>query len=214
MRAMILAAGRGERLRPLTDSTPKPLLQVGGERLIEYHLHKLAAFGIKYVVINVNYKAKQIMQTLGDGARYGVNIVYSYETEKLGVGGGIRQALDFLGPEPFIVVSADVWTDFSFDQLPQKIPGLAHLVLLPERAGVFQKTENGCLSLSKNGIDYAGISLMHPDLFSGFPEGEISFMTVIEKSIAQQGITGEFFNGQWCNANTLAELQYLREQLG
>ena len=117
MKAMILAAGRGERMRPLTDHTPKPLLEVGGRPLIVYHLEKLAAMGVKEVIINVAYLAEQVQQYLGDGARWGLHIYYSKESQALETAGALLQALTLLGDEPFMLVNGDVWTDYSFEAL-------------------------------------------------------------------------------------------------
>ncbi|HJT97017.1 MAG TPA: nucleotidyltransferase family protein, partial [Rhodanobacteraceae bacterium] len=131
-RAMILAAGRGERLRPLTDATPKPLLQVGGRMLIEHHIEKLAAAGVEEIVVNTSHLADQFAPALGDGARWGVRLRYSYEgPEPLETGGGIRRALALLGAEPFIVVSADIVSDYDYAKLPAQPDGLAHLVMVP-----------------------------------------------------------------------------------
>jgi MurNAc alpha-1-phosphate uridylyltransferase len=136
MKAMILAAGRGLRMRPLTDEIPKPLVPVAGQSLIVHQLLKLAAAGVKEVVINVSYRAKQIMEALGHGQRYGVNINYSFEPTVLQTGGGICQALPLLGDKPFIVLSADVYTDYPVEKLMvQKLNSasddtLAHLVLI------------------------------------------------------------------------------------
>src|SRR5690348_17957440 len=131
MRALIFAAGRGERMRPLSDVTPKPLLSVGGKRLIEWHLEKLARAGVREVVINTSHLASQFPGSLGDGARYGVHIEYSYEGEvPLETGGGMLNALPLLGSEPFIAVNGDIWTDFDFASLPREPQGVAHLVLV------------------------------------------------------------------------------------
>ncbi|MFQ5460960.1 MAG: NDP-sugar synthase, partial [Anaerolineae bacterium] len=132
MKAMILAAGRGERMRPLTDQLPKPLLEAGGRRLIEYHLQALAGAGIRDIVINHAHLGQQIEDFLGDGSRYGVQIHYSPEDGRpLETGGGIFHALPQLGPDPFLVVNGDVWSDYPFARLPRQPAGLAHLVLAP-----------------------------------------------------------------------------------
>ena len=131
MKAMILAAGRGERMRPLTDTVPKPLLRIGGQTLIERHVHALARAGITELVINHAYLGEQIVAALGDGDAYGVSIRYSPETDgSLETGGGIMNALPLLGVDPFLVVNGDIWTDFPFDDLPSQPGGLAHLVMV------------------------------------------------------------------------------------
>ena len=131
MRAMILAAGRGERMRPLTDQYPKPLLTVAGKPLIEYHLESLAAAGVRDVVINLAWLGEKIMEHVGDGHRWGVRVRYSPEGRNaLETGGGIHRALPLLGPAPFWVVNGDVWTDYPLSRLPAEPQGLAHLVLV------------------------------------------------------------------------------------
>ena len=131
MKAMLLAAGRGERMRPLTDTTPKPLLRIGGQMLIERHVHALAQAGIRQLVINHAHLGGQIERALGDGSAYGVQIAYSPEPAgALETGGGIFNALPLLGAAPFLVVNADIWTDYPFTGLPQSIDGLAHLVMV------------------------------------------------------------------------------------
>ena len=133
MKALIFAAGLGERMRPLTDTTPKPLLAVAGKPLIEWHLEKLAACGVREVVVNTSWLAQQFPQALGDGARWGLRIVYSYEgTTPLETGGGMLHALPLLGDAPFLLVNGDVWTDTDFARLPREPAGLAHLVMVDQ----------------------------------------------------------------------------------
>src|SRR6185437_5154508 len=132
MKALLFAAGRGERMRPLTDTTPKPLLRVGGRMLIEHHLEKLAAIGVEEVVINTSHLPEQFPAALGDGARWGLRIQYSYEGPRpLETGGGMRHALPLLGPAPFLAVSADIVSDYDYARLPREPDGLAHLVMVP-----------------------------------------------------------------------------------
>ena len=150
---MILAAGRGERMRPLTDTTPKPLLRIGGQTLIERHVHALARAGITELVINHAYLGEQIVQALGDGDAYGVHICYSPETGgSLETGGGIMNALPLLGAEPFLAVNGDIWTDFPFDSLPPQIDGLAHLVMVDNP----DNHPQGDFSLSRGPVVTAG----------------------------------------------------------
>ena len=131
MKALIFAAGLGERMRPLTDTTPKPRLRVGGKRLIEWHLEKLAALGIIDVVVNTSWLAPQFPDTLGDGAHWGLHITYAYEGDTpLETGGGMLNALPLLGGDPFLLVNGDVWTDYDFARLPREPRGLAHLVMV------------------------------------------------------------------------------------
>ena len=127
MKALIFAAGLGERMRPLTDGTPKPLLRVGGKRLVEWHLEKLAALGVEEVVVNISWLAEQFPAALGDGARWGLRIAYSHEgATPLETGGGMWNALPLLGDAPFVLANGDVWTDYDFARLPRKPDGLAH----------------------------------------------------------------------------------------
>src|SRR5690606_23718945 len=148
MKALILAAGLGERMRPLTEHTPKPLLRVAGKPLIEWHLEKLAAIGVRDVVINLSWLADQFPATLGDGARYGLRIAWSREgAQPLETGGGMWHALALLGDGPFIAVNGDIWTDYDFARLPAAPEGDAHLVLIdnPEHhpAGDFELQRDG-----------------------------------------------------------------------
>ncbi len=186
MKALIFAAGKGERMRPLTDHTPKPLLHVGGKALIVYHLEKLASIGVKDVVINTSWLAEQFALQLGDGSRWGLHLHYSYEgTEPLETGGGMLKALPMLGDPPFIAVNGDIWTDIEFSVLPREPAGLAHLVLVDNpahhRQGDFgfvqdsdsSKTDplnvHGKLLAKTNAstcLTFAGIGIYRPELLS------------------------------------------------
>lgn len=176
MKAMILAAGLGTRMRPLTDHCPKPLLPVAGKPLIVHHLERLAAAGIEEVVINVSYRAEQILQALGDGAAFGVSIAWSRESEPLETGGGLRQALPLLGQAPFLLVNGDVWCDLDPRGLPALGSDLAHLVLVDNPGhhpdGDFHLTAAG--RVQANGgprLTFAGISLLDPALVAARPPG-------------------------------------------
>ena len=174
MKALIFAAGLGERMRPLTDHTPKPLLRAGGKRLIEWHLEKLAAIGVRDVVINTSWLAAQFPEQLGDGGRWGLSIRYSYEGERpLETGGGMLHALPLLGEAPFLLVNGDVWTDVDFARLPREPSGLAHLVMVDRPAQATQ----GDFALDKDGLvrsdgedrlTYAGIGVYRPQLLDGW----------------------------------------------
>ena len=176
MKALIFAAGLGERMRPLTDTTPKPLLEVGGKRLVEWHLEKLAACGIEDVVINTSWLAEQFPQALGDGSRWGLRIRYSYEgTTPLETGGGMLHALPLLGDEPFLLVNGDTWTDLDFATLPREPEGLAHLVMVdcPPQAtqGDFALDADGHVrSDGAQRLTYAGIGVYRPRLLDGWRE--------------------------------------------
>lgn len=221
MKAMILAAGRGLRLRPLTDKIPKPLISVAKQPLIVHQVLKLAKIGIKKIVINVSYQAKQIMDRLGDGLAYGVKIEYSFEPTALDTGGGICQALPLLGSCPFIVLSADIWTDFPLEQLmTQSLSShmLAHLILVDNPSfhpqGDFQLTPSGLLNLddAANKSTFANLGVYHPALFQG-KTGAFPLSSLLYQYIAEQKITGEYYKGLWFNIGTPNELERLSEYL-
>ena len=221
MRAMILAAGRGERMRPLTDTCPKPLLDVGGKKLIEYHIGALVESGITDIVINHAYLGEQIESYLGDGSQYGANIYYSPEVEALETGGGIFKALHLLGDDYFILVNGDVWTDYNFNQLPKKISSLAHLVMVanPEHnlKGDFSlaaQENNHYLSQSgETKLTYSGIGVYHPDLFSNCIEGRFPLAPLLINAMKKNQITGEFYAGKWVDVGTPERLYELDKKL-
>jgi len=223
MKAMILAAGRGERLRPLTDTCPKPLLYAGKKRLIEYHLKNLSQAGIREVVINVSYKAEEIMDALGT-RQYDTKIIYSIEKpHALNTGGGIIRALPLLGDEPFIVINSDVWTDYLLLSLVHKAhslaPYLAHLVLVPNPPyhlhGDFG-LQQGLLSAQKPFYTFAGVGLYCPSFFtlSDAHEDEcIALAKIITTAIAQRKVSGELYQGEWVDVGTEERLQFLRMKM-
>ena len=211
MRAMILAAGKGERMRPLTLHTPKPLIQVAGVPLIEYHLRALARAGFREVVINHAWLGEKIEAHLGDGARFGVHIQYSPETQPLETGGGILQALKYLGDEPFVVVNGDIWTDYDFSALRQPLEGLAHLVLIdnPEHhpEGDFSLQQNRVLAPDASAtLTYSGIAVLHPQLFADCFGGAFKLAPVLRQAIAQGQVSGEHFAGHWIDVGTQERL--------
>ena len=218
MRAMILAAGRGERMRPLTDHTPKPLLRVGGKCLIEYHLEALAAAGFNDVVINHAHLGTQIEQQLGDGSRYGVSVHYSPEAGVLDTGGGIFKALVLLGDAPFVVVNGDVWCDYPFARLRKIETQGAHLVLVPNPpqhpAGDFLLRDG---QVSDEGQDqrltFSGIGIYHPSLFDGCEAGAFPLAPLLRRAMAQGQVSGELFEGRWFDIGTPERLQQLDEKL-
>ncbi len=215
---MILAAGRGERMRPLTDHTPKPLLPVGGKCLIEYHLAALAAAGFTEVVINHAHLGGQIEQRLGSGDRYGVKIHYSAEQGALETGGGIFRALPLLGDTPFLVVNGDVWCDYPFAQLREAETTGAHLVLVPNPpqhpAGDFL-LHKGVVSDQGEGERYtfSGIGLYHPSLFDGCEAGAFPLAPLLRRAMARGQVSGELFEGQWFDIGTPERLQQLDHML-
>jgi len=218
MKAMILAAGRGERLRPLTDTTPKPLLKVGEHSLIEYHLLALKEAGIEDVVINLAWLGDRIESQLGDGSRYGLGIRYSYETgQALETGGGIFNALTMLGSEPFIVTNADVWTDFSYSDLPTTLNGLAHLVMVDNPSqhpdGDFSLEGNLLHDTDKHRKTFSGIGVYSPNLFKGITETIFPLAPLLRKAMLQDLVTGEYYQGRWFDVGTVERLQALDADL-
>lgn len=210
MRAMILAAGKGERMRPLTLTTPKPLIPVAGVPLIEYHLRALARAGITEVVINHAWLGEKIEAHLADGERFGVQITYSKESQPLETGGGIYKALPLLGDEPFIVVNGDIFTDYDFSLLQQPLEGLAHLVLInnPDHhlEGDFSLQEGRVLSPEAETFTYSGIAVLHPELFADCQAGAFKLAPMLRQAIAQNRVSGEHFNGVWIDVGTQERL--------
>ncbi len=215
MKAMILAAGRGKRMLPLTVHTPKPLLLFKGERLIVRHLKALARAGISEVVINLGYLGHQIETVLGSGAEWGVSIQYSREDPILETGGGIAQALPLLGTEPFIALSSDLVTDFPFTQLLNQPKELMHLVMVsnpPHHPQGDYALEDGYLVTNHDHyLNFGGIGVYHPDLFQDCPQGSFPLSLLFLKAIKARQATGEFYPGLWHNVGTpeqLAALEY------
>jgi MurNAc alpha-1-phosphate uridylyltransferase len=214
VKAMILAAGKGERMRPLTEHTPKPLLKISGKALIDYHLERLAPAGFTDVVINCAWLGEQIIQHVGDGSRFGLNVFFSPEPEPLETAGGIIRALPLLkstDSDFFAVINADVWTDYPFADLkkiPQDNPqSLAHLVMVDNPAqhpqGDFSLHENNVLSDEKfNRLTYSGISVMHPQLFCGLTNGKHTMKPFLIRAIEQQRLTGDYYSGIWQDIGT------------
>ena len=211
MRAMILAAGKGERMRPLTLHTPKPLIEVAGVPLIEYHLRALARAGIEHVVINHAWLGEKIEAHLGDGERFSLNITYSRESQPLETGCGIFRALPLLGDAPFIVVNGDIFTDYDFVNVPQTLDGLAHLVLVdnPEHhpEGDFSLQQERVVSPgATNTLTYSGIALLHPQLFTDCFNGAFKLAPLLREAMAQGRLSGEHFAGRWIDVGTAERL--------
>lgn len=218
MKAMILAAGRGERMRPLTDTTPKPLLKVQGRHLIEYHIEALAAAGLRELVINTGRLGRQIRRALGAGERYGVAIEYSEEpASAYETGGGLLHALPRLS-DPFIAVNADIWTRYDFARLRRlRLRGLAHIVLVdnpPEHP-------NGDFALRADGVvrvvgeprfTFSGIGLYRKALLAGRVAGRFSLTPVLTAAMATDAVTGERYRGVWRDVGTPARLRELNAQ--
>lgn len=219
MKAFILAAGRGERMRPLTDLTPKPLLEVGGEPLIVHTLRRLKQAGIKEMVINLSWLGDQIERALGTGGRFGVNIEYSHEPDALETAGGIIQALPRLGPAPFLVVNGDVWTDYDFSRLRARpSPGKSgHLVLVsnPEHhpAGDFG-LDGSLLTLAQDPkYTFSGIGVYSPELFVGLKPGKQPLAPLLRQAISNSRLEGELYLGQWRDVGSPERLQQLDRDL-
>ncbi len=218
MKAMILAAGRGERLRPLTDTTPKPLLKVGGQSLIEYHLLALKKAGLDEIVINLSWLGDQIESQLGDGSQYGVAITYSYETEQaLETGGGIFNALSLLGDDVFIVTNADVWTDYDYSHLPSSLDGLAHLVMVDNPAqhpeGDFSLQQGLLQEAGQQRLTFSGIGVYSPALFSGIIDTIFPLAPLLRDAMQQNCISGEHYQGDWFDIGTIERMQWLDARL-
>lgn len=207
---MILAAGRGERMGALTADTPKPLLRVGGQYLIEHAIANIVAAGIHDIVINISYHGNQIKEALGNGERYGVSIVYSEEKERLEVGGGIVQALPLLGREPFIVMSSDIVTDFPLATLSSRLTGLAHLVMVDNPAfhtgGDFGIQNGYANRQAMPTLTFASIGIYHPALFETLSEGHFRWSKVLFPAIDSGQVTAEKYAGTWFNVGTPEEL--------
>lgn len=218
MKAMILAAGRGERMRPLTDGTPKPLLRAGSKCLIEYLIESLAAAGFVQLVINHAYLGKQIEQTLGSGERHGVRIRYSPEgSGGLETGGGIFQALPLLGKESFLVVNGDIWTDYPFARARQAPETLAHLILVKNPShypqGDFALMGDRVMAEGGSKLTFSGIGIYRPELFSGCRPGRFPLAPLLREAIGRNQVSGEYYPGPWRDVGTPHRLQCLAQEL-
>lgn len=214
-RAMVLAAGRGERMRPLTDSCPKPLVQVAGKPLIEYHLEGLARAGIREVVINLSWLGEQIRDRLGEGGRFGMSLHYSQEGyPALETGGGIYRALPLLGEEPFLLVNADVYCPFDFSSLELEEGDLAQLVMVPNPShhprGDFVLDNGRMHAGDGQRLTFSGISVLHPDLFRGCSDGAFPLAPLLVSAMESARVSGRIHQGLWSDVGTperLAELE-------
>lgn len=226
MKAMILAAGRGERMRPLTDHTPKPLLPVGGKPLIVWHIERLARAGITDIVINHAHLGEQIESALGDGSQFGVTLHYSAEDSALETAGGIAYALPLLGEQPFAVINGDIWCDYDFAQLPQYATALAtgddlaHLVLVtnpPQHLnGDFFLSEQRLKSSGSTAdkFTFSGIGVYKPALFAAIARGsKAPLAPILRAQISQEKVSGEHYAGNWIDVGTPQRLQELDQQL-
>ena len=221
MKAMILAAGRGERMRPLTDTTPKPLLEAGGRPLIVWHLQALARAGFNEVVINHAWLGDRIEAALGDGAQYGLRIRYSPEPSgALETAGGILQALPWLGPDPFLVINGDIWCDYPLERLadrPLASTDSAHLVMVdnpPWHPGGDFVLEGGRLKTEGGPrLTFSGIGVYAPALFADLAPGKRPLAPLLRAAMAEGRVSGEHYRGQWFDIGTPARLQQLDARL-
>jgi N-acetyl-alpha-D-muramate 1-phosphate uridylyltransferase len=220
MKAMILAAGRGERLRPLTDRMPKALINAGGKPLLAWHLERLRRAGVGEVVINVSHLAAQITERFGSGAEYGLAVRWSHEAQALETAGGIAQALALLGAAPFLLVNADIWCDYEFSGLHSHRlgPHLAHLVLVPNpahhREGDFSLDGAAVGTGPAPRYTYAGIAVLSPEIVTGIRPGDKAPLGPVLKAAAARGaITGELHRGVWRDIGTAERLAGLQAML-
>jgi MurNAc alpha-1-phosphate uridylyltransferase len=225
MLAMILAAGRGERMRPLTDATPKVLLKVGGKPLVQWHVERLRSALFERIVINHAWLGEQIEQALGDGTRFGLRIQYSREAQALETAGGIVNALPLIGAEPFVVVNGDVFTDFDFALLIPRLTALAssdllaHLVLVDNPphhpTGDFALTGQRVSAEAWPRLTFSGIGVYRPELFRAVDAGQRAQLAPLLRAAMGKGVvTGEFYHGRWFDVGTPARLAELNRPVG
>ena len=218
MKVMILAAGRGQRMRELTERCPKPLLKIKGVSLVEHHIQALKKQGFSEFVINIAYLGEQIKQALGSGEQWGVSIEYSDEAgSALETGGGIFKALPLLGDKHFLVVNADVWTDFSYASLRKQITSNIHLVLVNNPThnlgGDFQLQRDRVVTQGGESLTYSGVGVFHPSVFSAETGGVFPLAPLIRQQIANAEVSGQLHNGVWVDVGTPERLAFLESQM-
>mgnify|MGYP005605394547 CR=1 FL=1 len=223
MKAMILAAGLGNRMRPLTLYTPKPLLEVGGKPLIVWHIEKLKSIGITEIVINSAWLADKLIGALGDGSKYGVSIRWTREDEGLETAGGIINALPLLGDQPFILVNGDVWTTMDFEALRHIKLGddLAHLVFVPNPAqhpnGDFTWSKGRAYTFDQNqhgeNLTYSGVAVIHPKMFEGLDAGKRPLAPLLKQAMLDGRVSAEKMQGAWVDVGTPERLTQLDLQI-
>ena len=223
MKAMILAAGMGNRMRPLTLHTPKPLLKVGGKPLIVWHIEKLQKIGVQEIVINTAWLGEKLADALGDGSQFGVKILWSHEGEGLETAGGIINALPLLGNEPFILVNGDVWTTMDFAPLlnVQLQDDLAHLVLVenpvqhPQGDFILAANKAYTFEQARSGenLTYSGVAVMHPQMFDGLESGKRPLAPLLKQAMQEEKISAHKLQGVWMDVGTPERLNALDQQI-
>jgi MurNAc alpha-1-phosphate uridylyltransferase len=222
MKAIVLAAGRGERLRPITDTLPKPLVRVGGKPLIVYHLEALARAGVRDVVINLSWLPDKIRTALQDGSEYGLHITYSDEGPvALETGGGIFNAIQLLGPGPFMVVNGDTFTDIDFGAVQARAANhagaLAWIVLVPNPTqhpqGDFGLEGEQVVERQTGRFTYSGVGVYRPEFFEGCTGGKFPMLPLLKRAIAAGRLRGELHEGEWCDVGTPQRLAELDERV-
>ena len=218
MRAMILAAGRGERLRPITDDRPKPLIEVGGQSLLERHLENLRAAGIATVVINLGWLGDRIVERVGTGTQFDLEVIYSQEGDNiLETGGGIHKALPVLGDEPFLVVNGDIYTDMPVPDVSLDSDALGHLIMVPTPDYRDSGDFNLEAGLVRNGADaaytFSGVAFYRPEFFDGCEAGRFSIAPMLREAADRGQLSGSLYEGLWADAGTPQRLAELRESI-
>ena len=217
MKAMILAAGRGERLRPLTETVPKALVEVRGRSLLERHLESLCDAGIEDVVINLGWHGEQIRERIGSGSKYGLSIAYSDEGQNvLETGGGIHNALHLLGSDPFLVANADIFTDMPVPNVNLAENALGHLVLVPSPAyrdaGDFDLVDGLVRNAESPTLTYGGVAMYRPEFFDGCDAGRFSIVPILRQAADDGRLQGSLYEGHWADVGTPERLSALHEE--
>jgi MurNAc alpha-1-phosphate uridylyltransferase len=218
MKTMILAAGRGERMRPLTDATPKPLLTLAGKPIIAHLIERLARAGLRDLIINHAHLGNQLVDYLGDGSRFGATVTYSPEQDGgLETGGGIFHALPLIDSDPFAVVNGDIWTDYPFERLPRRLDGMAHLVMVSNPphhpAGDFVLTDHRLRVDGGATLTFSGIGVYRRALFTGCRPGKFPLAPLLRAAMAKGAVSGEHHEGRWFDIGTPERLAELDREL-
>jgi MurNAc alpha-1-phosphate uridylyltransferase len=213
---MVLAAGRGERLRPVTDSVPKSLVEIDGQALLERHLRSLARGGVETVVINLGWLGEQIIERIGSGEKFGLNVVYSQEGENiLETGGGIHRALPMLGADPFLVINADIYTDMPLPDVQLGGDDMAHLVCVPvpqdQNDGDFAIEDGRIRNDGEPMFTFSGVSVYRPEFFAGCTPGRFSVVPMLRAAVDADTVSGSIYSGLWRDVGTPERLADCRE---